>query len=326
MDIVLQILMLVVGFILLIKGADILISGASSIAANFKVSKMLIGLTIIAFGTSAPELAISISSLASGSTDMLIGNVVGSNIMNILLLIGIGSIICPIVVKKNTVIKEIPILLLISTGLAVLFLDTSLSNAIINQISRADALICFLFFSIFLYYLIALARQNRDAKAKKPEKPQYKLGKSFLLTLLGLAGIIGGSQLVVNGATSIATSVGISERLISLTVVALGTSLPELVTTITAARRKETDLIVGNIIGSNIFNICVVLSVPIIMFGAVTPGSFQLIDLVMMVGSAALLFIMTRKDRKISRLEGTLMLLTFAIYYGFIIFQGVTGA
>ena len=322
MDIVLQILMLVAGFVLLIKGADILISGASSIAANFKVSKMLIGLTIIAFGTSAPELAISISSLASGSTDMLIG----SNIMNILLLIGIGAIICPIVVKKNTVIKEIPILLLISTGLAVLFLDTSLNSALINQISRADALICFLFFSIFLYYLIALARQNRDARAKKPEKPQYKLGKSFLLTLLGLAGIIGGSQLVVNGATSIATNIGISERLISLTVVALGTSLPELVTTITAARRKETDLIVGNIIGSNIFNICVVLSVPIIMFGAVTPGSFQVIDLAMMVGSAALLFIATRKDRKISRIEGVLMLLTFAVYYGFIIFEGVTGA
>ena len=318
--------MLVVGFVLLIKGADILISGASSIAANFKVSKMLIGLTIIAFGTSAPELAISISSLASGSTDMLIGNVVGSNIMNILLLLGIGAVICPIVVKKNTVIKEIPILLLISTGLAVLFLDTSLNSALINQISRADALICFLFFSIFLYYLIALARQNRDAKAKKPEKPQYKLGKSFLLTLLGLAGIIGGSQLVVNGATSIATSVGISERLISLTVVALGTSLPELVTTITAARRKETDLIVGNIIGSNIFNICVVLSVPVIMFGAVTPGSFKVVDLAMMVGSAALLFIATRKDRKISRIEGVLMLLTFAIYYGFIIFEGVTGA
>ena len=326
MDIVLQILMLVVGFVLLIKGADILISGASSIAANFKVSKMLIGLTIIAFGTSAPELAISISSLASGSTDMLIGNVVGSNIMNILLLLGIGAVICPIVVKKNTVIKEIPILLLISTGLAVLFLDTSLNSALINQISRADALICFLFFSIFLYYLIALARQNRDAKAKKPEKPQYKLGKSFLLTLLGLAGIIGGSQLVVNGATSIATSVGISERLISLTIVALGTSLPELVTTITAARRKETDLIVGNIIGSNIFNICVVLSVPVIMFGAVTPGSFQIIDLAMMVGSAALLFIATRRDRKISRVEGVLMLLVFAIYYGFIIFEGVAGA
>ncbi len=326
MDIVLQILMLVAGFVLLIKGADILISGASSIAANFKVSKMLIGLTIIAFGTSAPELAISISSLASGSTDMLIGNVVGSNIMNILLLLGIGAVICPIVVKKNTVIKEIPILLLISTGLVVLFLDTTLSNAVLNQITRADAIVCFLFFSIFLYYLIALARQNRDAKAKKQEKPQYKLGKSFLLTFLGLAGIIGGSQLVVNGATGIASNMGISERLISLTVVAFGTSLPELITTITAARRKETDLIVGNIIGSNIFNICVVLSLPIIIFGTVTPGSFQMVDLALLIGSAALLFIMTRRDRKISRLEGALMLLTFAVYYGFIIFEGVTGA
>ena len=325
MDIVLQILMLVAGFILLIKGADILISGASSIAANFKVSKMLIGLTIIAFGTSAPELAISISSLASGSTDMLIGNVVGSNIMNILLLLGIGAVICPIVVKKNTVVKEIPILLLISTALIVLFLDTTLSNAVLNQITRADALVCFLFFAVFLYYLIAMVRQNRDAKSKKPEKPQYKLGKSFVLTILGLVAIIGGSQLVVNGATGFATKIGISERLISLTVVALGTSLPELITTITAARRKETDLIVGNIIGSNIFNICIVLSFPVLLFGAVTPGSFQVIDLAMLIGSAALLFIVTRFDRKISRMEGFMMLLTFAIYYGFIIYEGVAG-
>lgn len=322
MDTLLQILMLVGGFVLLIKGADILVSGASSIAANFKVSKMLIGLTIVAFGTSAPELAVSISSLANGTTDMLLGNVFGSNIMNILLLIGIGALICPIIVKRDTVIKEIPILLLISSALVVLYLDMSLANGSRNEITREDAIICLLFFGIFLYYLIAMARRNRAA-IDEDEKPEFKLGKSFLLTGLGLIGIIGGSQLVVSGASGIAHGFGISDRLIALTVVALGTSLPELITTITAARRKETDLIVGNIIGSNIFNICIVMGLPVVIFGTITPESFQMIDLVMLIGSAALLLISTRRDRKISRLEGGIMLAIFAVYYGFIIYEGL---
>ena len=322
MDILLQILMLVGGFVLLIKGADILVSGASSIAANFKVSKMLIGLTIVAFGTSAPEFAVSISSLANGTTDMLLGNVFGSNIMNILLLIGIGALICPIIVKRDTVIKEIPILLLISSALVVLYLDMSLANGSRNEITREDAIICLLFFGIFLYYLIAMARRNRAA-IDEDEKPEFKLGKSFLLTGLGLIGIIGGSQLVVSGASGIAHGFGISDRLIALTVVALGTSLPELITTITAARRRETDLIVGNIIGSNIVNICIVMGLPVVIFGTITPDSFQMIDLVMLIGSAALLLISTRRDRKISRLEGGIMLAIFAAYYGFIIYEGL---
>lgn len=324
MDIVLQIAMLVGGFVLLIKGADILVSGASSIAANFKVSKMLIGLTIVAFGTSAPELAVSISSLASGTTDMLLGNVFGSNIMNILLLIGIGALICPIVVKRDTVVKEIPILLLISSALVVLYLDMILANGPHNEITREDAIVCLLFFGIFLYYLIAMARRNRADEPKKKEKPEYKLGKSFLLTAIGLVGIVGGSQLVVMGASGIARGIGISDRIIALTVVALGTSLPELITTITAARRKETDLIVGNVIGSNIFNICIVMGIPVVLFGTVRPESFQIMDLVMLVGSAALLFISTRRDRKISRFEGLIMLAIFALYYGFVIYEGIT--
>lgn len=320
MEIALQILLLVVGFVLLIKGADILVSGASSVAANFKVSKMLIGLTIVAFGTSAPELAVSISSLAAGSTDMLLGNVIGSNIMNILLLVGIGAMICPIIVKRNTVMKELPILLLISTALVVLFLDVSLANGSNNEITRADAIVCLLFFAIFVYYLIAMARKKRT---EKQEKPEHKLGKSLLLTLLGFVGIVGGSQMVVHGASSVASAIGISDRMISLTVIALGTSLPELVTTITAAKRKETDLIVGNIIGSNIFNICVVMGIPVALFGSISPKSFEMIDLVVMLGSAALLWFFVERDRKISRLEGAVFLLIFAAYYGSIIYGAV---
>lgn len=320
MEIILQIALLIIGFIILIKGADWLVDGASSIATNFKVSKTLIGLTIVAFGTSAPELAVSISSLASGSTDMLLGNVIGSNIINVLLLIGVGALICPIKVNKDTVRKELPILLLISTALIVLFLDIPLVGDVVDSISRSDAIICLLFFCIFLYYLIVMAKRNREMTSQKAEKPKYKLGKSFLFAALGLAGLVAGSQLVVNSATEIAHVIGVSDRIIALTIIALGTSLPELVTTIVAARRKETDLVVGNIIGSNIFNICVVMGIPVAIFGTITPESFQMIDLFMLIFSAVLLFILTRRDHQISRFDGALMLLIFALYYGYIVY------
>ena len=319
MEIILQIVLLIVGFILLIKGADWLVDGASSIASNFKVSKLLIGLTIVAFGTGAPELAVSFSSLFNGSTDILVGNVIGSNIINVLLLIGIAAIIRPIKVNKDTVSKELPLLLLISTALIVLLLDVNLSEAIINTFSRADAIICLLFFCIFLYYLFSLARKNK-AEAKKVDKPKYTLGKSFIFTILGLIGIIAGSQLVVNSASNIATTIGISERIISLTIIALGTSLPELVTTVIAAKKGEGDLLVGNIIGSNIFNICVVLALPVAFAGGITPNNFEIIDLVMLVISSILLCLLARRNHRISRFDGILMLVIFLLYYGFIIY------
>lgn len=320
MEILLQIILLIAGFIILIKGADWLVDGASSIATNFKVSKTLIGLTIVAFGTSAPELAVSISSLASGSTDMLLGNVIGSNIINALLLIGVGALFCTIKVNKDTVRKELPILLLISTALVVLFLDATLANGFTNEITRSDAIVCLLFFCIFLYYLIVMAKRNREAISTTTEKPKYKLGKASLFTVLGLISLVAGSQLVVNNASSLASIMGISDRVIALTIIALGTSLPELVTTIVAARRKETDLIVGNIIGSNIFNICIVMGLPVAIFGTITPGSFQMVDLFMLVFSSILLFVLTRRDHKITRLDGILMLGVFILYYGYIVY------
>ena len=319
MEIALQVILLIVGFVILIKGADWLIDGASSTASHFKVSKTLIGLTIIAFGTGAPEFAVSISSLLNGTTDMLLGNVIGSNITNILLLIGIGALIHPIRIKKDTIAKELPLLLLISTILVVLFLDTILLNADGNTISRADGIICLLFFSIFLFYIISMAHKNRKAK-KEVEKPKFKLGISLLLVLVGLVGVVGGAELVVSSSSTIAKAIGISDRVIALTIVALGTSLPELITTIKAAKKRETDLLVGNIIGSNIFNICIVLGLPVALFGTVTPESFEIIDIVMLIGSAAILLLVAMRGHKITRAEGFLMLTIFLIYYGFLVY------
>ncbi len=314
---ILSIVLLIAGFILLIKGADVFVDGASSTASNFKISKMLIGLTIVAFGTSAPEFAVSMSALASGSTDMVLGNVMGSCILNILLILGIAALIRPIKIKSNTVKKELPLCMLISTLLAVLFLDISLGNGEVNQITRADAIVILLFFTVFLYYLITLAKHKRETT--ETEKPKYKLGKSLLLVGLGLVGIIVGSELVVNSASSIASAIGMSERVISLTVIAFGTSLPELVTTIVAARKNEQDLVVGNIIGSNIFNICVVLGIPVAIFGTITPASFQMLDVIMLVASAALLFVFSVSTKRINRVEGAMMLALFATYYTIIL-------
>ncbi len=312
-----NILLLVIGFVLLIKGADYFVDGASSTAENFKISKMLIGLTIIAFGTSAPEFAVSLSALASGNTDMVLGNVIGSCVLNILLILGIAALIRPIRIQSNTIRKELPLCILISLLLVVLFLDVPLAGGSVNEITRADALVILLFFSVFLYYLITLAKQKREKE--DGGKPKFSLSKSLLLVLLGLAGIVIGSNFVVDNASAIAETLGVSERVISLTVIAFGTSLPELVTTVVAARKGEQELAVGNIIGSNIFNICVVLGIPVAIFGTLRPVGFQMIDLVMMVVAAVVLFIFSATTKKINRAEAVAMLVLFCGYYGVVL-------
>jgi len=316
MEIVLQVALLICGFILLIKGADWFVDGASSTASNFKVPKTLIGLTIIAFGTSAPELAISLKALSAGQTDMVLGNVIGSNILNVLLILGLAAVIRPLAIRKETVRKEIPICILISSLLIVLFLDVQLNSATKNEITRSDGIAILLFFAVFLYYLIAMAIHSRDHNIV--EKPRWKIGKSLLFTVVGLVGIVIGSNMVVDNATVLAGAMGISERVISLTVIALGTSLPELVTTIVAAKKNETELVLGNILGSNIFNICIVLGVPVAIFGSVSPASFAIYDLVALVGSAAILFIFSATNHKINRVEGALMLAAFVVYYALV--------
>ena len=309
----LYIILLIIGFVLLIKGADFFVEGASSTAQNFKVSKTFIGLTIVAFGTSLPEFAISMKALGSESTDMVLGNVIGSNILNILLIIGVAALIHPIFVKKNTIKKELPLVMLISTLLVTLFLDVKLSGKIANEITRTDGIVILLFFTIFIYYLVTLGKEKKESSTN--EKPKYNLIKSIVLVIVGLAGIIYGSNLVVDNASLIAKTIGVSERIISLTVIAIGTSLPELVTTIVSSIKKEQDLLIGNIIGSNIFNICVVLGIPVAIYGTIKPTSFQTIDLIMLIASSVLLFIFSKTEKKITRIEGALLLLIFIFYY-----------
>lgn len=310
------IILLIIGFVILIKGADIFVDGASSIAQNFKVSKMLIGLTIVAFGTSAPELAVSIQALSRGSSDIVLGNVIGSNITNSLLILGIAVVIRNISVKRNTIKKELPLHMLITTTLAVLFLDNILNGTTTNMISRGDSLAILLVFSVFLYYVISISRDKIDEES---EKAKYSISKSALFIILGLTGIVLGSDLVVDSATNIAKYLGVSERLIALTIVAIGTSLPELVTSIISAIKKEQDILVGNIIGSNIFNICIVLGLPTAIYGNLIPTTFKIIDLFFLVLSSILLYLVPKvRNYRISRRSGICLILLYVIYYALV--------
>jgi cation:H+ antiporter len=310
----LQILILVIGFIFLIKGADIFVDGASCTARHLKISKMFVGLTIVAFGTSAPEFAVSVKALLSNSSDMVLGNVIGSNITNILLILGVGALISPITIKDNTVKKEIPLCLILTLLLSVLFLDKIFAGSSINSITRGDAISILLVFTIFLYYIFTISKNKIDKKEDNDDIP-YGMVKSIIFIVLGLIGIVLGSNMVVDSATFIARYLGVSERIISLTIIAIGTSLPELATTITSSLKKEQDILVGNVIGSNIFNICVVLGIPVTLFGSVTSTSFTYIDIIFFIIAPVLLFMFSRSHYRISKLEGFSLILLYLTYY-----------
>ena len=313
---ILNIILLIVGFVILIKGADIFVEGASGVAGNFKISKMLIGLTIVSFGTSAPEFAISVKSLLSGSGDIVLGNVIGSNILNILLILGCSSIVHSLTVKSNTVKKELPITMLITILFAVLLSDALFDKGMINQFSRSDGIVLVLFFTVFLYYLIKMARNKTEEDA---DKDLISMKKAIIFTIIGIVGIVLGSNFVVDSASYIAKAIGVSERMISLTIIALGTSLPELVTSVTATMKGEYDIAIGNVVGSNIFNIGIVVGIPVAIFGGIGHIAFSYVDLIVMVVSAIIVFLFSFNDYKITRHEGIGLLLLFVSYYGYVI-------
>lgn len=312
------IILLVVGFVILIKGADWFVDGASAVAGNFKISKMLIGLTIVAFGTSAPEFAVSIKSLLSGSGDIVLGNVVGSNIFNILLILGVSACVHTLTVKNNTVKKELPITLLMSTLLFTLLSDNLFDSKITNMFTRGDGFVLLLFFLVFIYYLISLMRNKTEDEVD--EEKLMKLPKAILLTVLGITGIVLGSNYAVDSASYIAEMLGVSQRMIGLTIIAMGTSLPELVTSVIATKKGEYDIAIGNVVGSNIFNFGVVIGLPVLLFGSIPNITYNIVDLMMMLASAALLFIFSYNDYKIKKNEGIIFIIMFVLYYSYVIF------
>ena len=316
----LNIVLLVVGFVILIKGADVFVDGAKSIAGNFKVSKMLIGLTIVAFGTSAPEFAVSVKSIISGSGDIVLGNVVGSNILNILLILGCSALFHSLSVKNSTVKKEMPFIILITCAFSALMLDSLFDKDVANTFLRGDGVVLLMFFAVFVYYLISMARNKID---EDEDEKYLSMGKAILFTIGGIIAIVLGSNFVVDSAVFIAKNLGVSEKMISLTIIALGTSLPELVTSVTATRKGEYDIAIGNVVGSNIFNIGMVIGIPVTIFGGIGQVTFNYIDIIVMILAAVLLFLFSVRDHKIDRKEGILFLLVFVIYYSYVIYTGI---
>ncbi len=303
MEVILQLFILIFGFLLLVKGADFFVDGSSKIAKKFGIPELIIGLTIVAMGTSAPETAVSIAAALKGTADISIGNVVGSNILNILIILGISATIRTIKVGKTTIKYEIPFMIAISALLLLLGLD--------GTIDFKDGIILWLLFIAYLTYLIIMAKKD---KQKKEKKSKVILWQAILATLGGLALIIVGSDISVDAASKIARYAGLSERFIGLTIVALGTSLPELVTSVTAAFKGNNDIAIGNIVGSNIFNILFVIGTSSLILPITFASTFK-IDSLVMIGAALLLFICSLKKQKLDRFSGILMLLSYALYF-----------
>lgn len=313
-----DILLLLAGFAALIFGATKLVDAASGLAAKLGVPSIIIGLTIVAFGTSAPELVVNVFAALKGSTDMVLGNVLGSNIFNVLAILGISSLIAPLSVKTNTTWIEIPLSLLAAVTVFVLASDALLDNAAGNFISRSEGIVLLLFFMIFLAYNLAVAKNGSDAE--ELDTKEYSVGMAVLWIIIGLAGLVIGGRLIVTSAVSIAESIGMSERVIGLTVVSIGTSLPELATSIIAVRKKNVDIAIGNVVGSNIFNIFFILGISgTIVSIPVHPASLFDVMVNILAGLLLFIFIFTGKGRQLERWEGIIFLLLFVSYITYLI-------
>lgn len=309
MEMMIQVLLLALGFVMLVKGADWFVDGAAGIADRFGVPQLVIGLTIVAMGTSAPEAAVSITAALKGTADITVGNVVGSNILNILLILGITSVITSVAVAKSTIRYEIPYMLLVTVLLLVLGYTG-------GEITFAEGIILWVVFLLYLAYLFVMAKKNKEVVEEEVKSlPAWRLTVS---AVIGLVLIVWGSDVTVDAATEIALSAGLSERFIGLTIVALGTSLPELFTSVSAAIKGKADIAIGNIVGSNIFNILFVVGTAAL----ITPVTFALgfvTDTLVAVAAGVLLLICVMRSRKLSRIGGIVMLLAYAGYFVYLI-------
>ena len=311
LSILLQVVLLLVGFVFLIKGSDFFVDGASSVASLLKIPTIIVGLTIVAFGTSAPEAAVSITSSWTGSNAMAVGNVIGSNLFNMLMVIGIAALLSNLLMEKSVLEKDLPFLV----GITVLW---AVFIVIGWNISQIEGIILLVILITYIFYLIRSARKSKDADVV--EKPKLSLPKSIIFILVGIAGIVLGGDLVVNSASDIAIALGMSEALVGLTIVAIGTSLPELVTSITALRKGENQLVIGNVIGSNIFNILFVLGASSAI-SAIPLDSSLLIDVLFMVAVTILCYIFGKTQDKYDKKEGIILIALFIVYMAFAILR-----
>lgn len=316
------IIFLIVGFLLLVKGADFFVESASSIAKRLRIPSFVIGLTIVAFGTSAPELAVSLSAALKGSNDIAIGNVVGSNIFNILVVLGASAAISPIAVEKGLIKKDYPLSIFGVILLGLLSIDTFLFKSPSMKLGHIDGLILLLVFAFFMYTTLREGFKKRATTPQNDESnlPKWSIGTSIIILIVGLAGIILGGNLSVDGAKEIARALGLSEALIGLTIVAIGTSLPELVTSIVAARKDESDIAVGNVIGSNIFNIFFILGTS----AAISPMNVTdsyLYDILVLLVISIVSFIPIAKTKKVNRSLGLIMLFAYVAYTAYLIMR-----
>lgn len=311
-----DIIWLIVGLFLIIAASDILVDAASSIAIKLKIPKTLIALTVVAFGTCMPEFAISFSSIASNNGSVALANVIGSCIINIVLIIGIASITHPIKIRNETVKKELPILLIITAIFSLVLINRLRYD--VPFLNRIDGIILLSSFLIFIYYLITVFRKKNQELNE--EQPKYELKKAVIYITISLILIIISSELLVNSAVNLATDLGVSQKKITMIVIIIGTSLPELVMTITAAKKNEFELAIGNIIGTNIFNISVVLGLPLVIFGKVQILDFSIIDVLIVFIAALFLYIFSKSEKILSRIEGVFLVLIFIVYYGYILF------
>ncbi len=306
MNIFIAIALLIVGFVMLTKGADWFVDGSSALAFRLGIPQLVIGLTIVAMGTSAPEAAVSITSALKGNEGITVGNVVGSNIMNILLILGVASVIVPLAVQKSTRMIEIPYMIAITVLFGVLGYTG-------EMVTRVEGGILWIAFLIYLGYLLWMAKKGKEDN--EPDEKQKSLPVQLLMILAGLVCIVLGSDFVVDGATEIAKVIGISERIIGLTIVAFGTSLPELVTSIAAARRGNADIAIGNIVGSNVFNILFVAGTSALISPVVFESKFVLDTAVATATAVLLLVCVCNKEGKLKRSGGIIMLAAYAAYF-----------
>ena len=309
--IIIQVVLLLVGFLFLIKGSDFFVDGASSIASHLKIPTIIVGLTIVAFGTSAPEAAVSITSSLTGSNAMAVSNVIGSNLFNMLMVIGIAALLSNLLMKKSVLKKDLPFLVAITLLFAIfIFIGWDITNI--------EGIILLIILAGYIIYLIRGSKKSKNAN--DVEAAKFTLPKSIILIIIGLAGIIIGGDLVVDSASAIAIALGMSETLVGLTIVAIGTSLPELVTSITALKKGENQLVIGNVIGSNIFNILFVLGASSAI-SRIPLDSSMLIDVVFMMGVTILCFIFGKTQDKYDKKEGAILVALFVVYMAFAILR-----